>query len=107
MWAITNDSRVWFRKGIDQNLSEGTCWVKLNTFMYSVSVTPNDQVNSTKLYSTFFNTYFFYYQVFSVGLDRHLYFRSDISKNYPTGKKWIHIQASIETVQPKKQEVLF
>jgi len=42
-----------------------------------------------------------------VGLDRHLYFRSDISKNYPTGKKWIHIQASIEIEQPKEQEVLF
>ncbi|KAL4141811.1 hypothetical protein QTP88_004372 [Uroleucon formosanum] len=85
VWAITNDSRVWYRKGIDQNLSEGTCWVKLNTFMFSVSVTPNDQV-------------------FSVGLDRHLYFRSDISKNYPTGKKWIHIQASIEIEQPKERE---
>lgn len=45
MWAITNDSRVWYRKGIDHNLNEGTCWIKLNTFMFSVSVTPNDQVN--------------------------------------------------------------
>jgi len=42
-----------------------------------------------------------------VGLDRHLYFRSEISKNYPTGKKWIHIQASIEIEQPKEQEVSF
>lgn len=46
MWAITNDSRVWYRKGIDQNVNEGTSWIKLNTFMFSVSVTPNDQVNS-------------------------------------------------------------
>jgi len=55
VWAITNDSRVWYRKGIDQNLSEGTSWVKLNTFMFSVSVTPNDQVNFAKLYLKFFN----------------------------------------------------
>lgn len=40
-----------------------------------------------------------------MGLDRHLYFRSEISENNPTGKKWVHIQASIETEKPKKQEV--
>lgn len=45
VWAITNDSRVWYRKGINHSLNEGTCWVKLNTFMFSVSVTSNDQVN--------------------------------------------------------------
>lgn len=45
VWAITNDSRVWYRNGIDENLNEGTAWIKLNTFMFSVSVTPNDQVN--------------------------------------------------------------
>lgn len=45
VWAITNDSRVWYRKGIDHSVNEGTSWVKLNTFMFSVSVTPNDQVN--------------------------------------------------------------
>jgi hypothetical protein len=50
VWAITNDSRVWYRKGIDQNLNEGICWVKLNTFMFSVSVTPNDQVNSANYF---------------------------------------------------------
>lgn len=55
VWAITNDSRVWYRKGIDQNLSEGTCWVKLNTFMFSVSVTPNDQVNSANYIQSFLN----------------------------------------------------
>lgn len=44
MWAITNDSRVWYRKGIDQCFNEGTCWIKLNTFMFSVSVSSNDQV---------------------------------------------------------------
>lgn len=40
-----------------------------------------------------------------MGLDRHLYFRSEVSKNHPTGKKWVHIQASIEIEQPKVQEV--
>lgn len=49
VWAVTNDSRVWYRKGIDHGLSEGTSWIKLNTFMFSVSITPNDQVNSTYL----------------------------------------------------------
>ncbi|VVC27895.1 Peroxin/Ferlin domain,Beta-propeller repeat TECPR,Peroxin domain [Cinara cedri] len=85
VWAITNDSRVWYRKGIDQNHNEGTCWVKLNSFMFSVSVAPNDQV-------------------FSVGLDRHLYFRSEISEDEPTGKKWVHILASVEIEQPIEQK---
>lgn len=43
--------------------------------------------------------------MFSVGLDRHLYFRSEVSKNDPTGKKWVHIQASLEIEQVNKQEV--
>lgn len=42
-----------------------------------------------------------------MGLDRHLYLRTDISKNDPTGKKWVLIRASIEIEQPKKQEVTF
>lgn len=41
-----------------------------------------------------------------MGLDRHLYFRSEVSKTIPTGKKWIHIQASIENEHPKKHEVI-
>lgn len=40
-----------------------------------------------------------------MGLDRHLYFRSEVSVNDPTGKRWVHIQASIETELPKKEEV--
>lgn len=42
-----------------------------------------------------------------MGLDRHLYFRSEISDDEPTGKKWIHIQASVKIEQPKEQEVIF
>lgn len=34
-----------------------------------------------------------------------MYFRSDISENNPTGKKWVHVRASIKTEKPKKQEV--
>lgn len=40
-----------------------------------------------------------------MGLDRHIYFRSEVSVNNPTGKRWVHIQASIETELPKKEEV--
>lgn len=39
-----------------------------------------------------------------MGLDRHLYFRNEISQNNPTGKKWVHVQASFE-IEHKKQEV--
>lgn len=42
-----------------------------------------------------------------MGLDRHLYVRSEISKNNPTGKKWICIQASIEIKKIYKTEVIF
>lgn len=42
-----------------------------------------------------------------MGLDRHLYFRSEISKDDPTGKKWVRLQASVEIEQPKEQEVFF
>jgi len=44
-------------------------------------------------------------QVFSVGLDRHLYLRSDVSGNNPTGQKWVHIRASIEVDRPEEPEV--
>lgn len=40
-----------------------------------------------------------------MGLDRHLYFRSEVSKDNPTGKKWVHIQASFEIEKVNKQEV--
>lgn len=42
-----------------------------------------------------------------MGLDRHLYFRNEVSKDNLTGKKWINIKASIEMEGPKKKQVFF
>ncbi|XP_050436287.1 tectonin beta-propeller repeat-containing protein [Adelges cooleyi] len=86
VWAVTNDSRVWIRKDVENNI-EGTCWAKLNTSMLSVSVSPNDQV-------------------FAVGLDRHLYFRNEVTKSNLIGNKWICIKATIKpkSYQEKKSD---
>lgn len=53
VWAVTNDKKVWFRKGIRgdaSNISEdmamGSGWVEMVGNMAYVSVAPNDQVNN-------------------------------------------------------------
>lgn len=53
VWAITNDQRVWFRKGVkgstaeggtSDELARGSGWVEMVGEMSMVSVTSNDQV---------------------------------------------------------------
>lgn len=50
VWAVTNDKRVWFRKGVkgestgSTELATGTGWVEMVGTMAMVSVAPNDQV---------------------------------------------------------------
>lgn len=56
VWAITNDQRVWFRKGVKGNTCEGSSsdelargsgWVEMVGEMAMVSVAANDQVSHT------------------------------------------------------------
>lgn len=51
VWAITHDGGVWFRKGIQgeisgvcEQLATGTGWVEMLSKMALISVAPNDQV---------------------------------------------------------------
>lgn len=51
VWAITHDGGVWFRKGIQgeisgvcEQLAAGTGWVEMLSKMALISVAPNDQV---------------------------------------------------------------
>jgi len=54
VWAITHDGGVWFRKGVQgeisgvcEQLATGTGWVEMLSKMALVSVAPNDQVTIT------------------------------------------------------------
>ena len=56
VWAVTHEGSIWFRKGIKgemggmcEQLAVGTGWVEMSTKMITVSVAPNDQVNSNIL----------------------------------------------------------
>ncbi|XP_014095584.2 tectonin beta-propeller repeat-containing protein [Bactrocera oleae] len=85
VWCVTNDSHVWFRRGvkgeaagISEDAAIGSGWVELIVNISSISVAPNDQV-------------------FAVGsADRALYFRSGVSASDPTGKQWRQIQCSMQ-----------
>lgn len=51
VWAITHDGGVWFRKGIQgeisgvcEQLAIGTGWVEMLSKMALISIAPNDQV---------------------------------------------------------------
>ncbi|GBP89755.1 Tectonin beta-propeller repeat-containing protein [Eumeta japonica] len=82
VWAVSTDTRVWFRKGIDgtaagvsETAAVGNSWLEVTGNMVHVSVGPNDQV-------------------FAVGeMDKCIYWRSGVAPNDPTGKRWRLIQA--------------
>lgn len=57
VWAVTHDGGVWFRKGVQgeisgvcEQLATGTGWVEMLSKMALVSVAPNDQVIILILY---------------------------------------------------------
>lgn len=63
VWAITHDGGVWFRKGIQgeisgvcEQLATGTGWVEMLSKMALVSVAPNDQVMMSNLILNLFLT---------------------------------------------------
>ncbi|KAK6625221.1 hypothetical protein RUM43_005512 [Polyplax serrata] len=77
LWAITRDSRVWFRKGINgdnaglsESLAKGTGWIEMIGNMSDISVSSNDQV-------------------WAVGADdKILYFRTGVTQEDLMGKTW-------------------
>ncbi|TGZ54256.1 Tectonin beta-propeller repeat-containing protein [Temnothorax longispinosus] len=85
VWAITHDGGVWFRKGIQgeisgvcEQLATGTGWVEMLSKMALVSVAPNDQV-------------------WAIGYDdRCLYYRTGITRSELTGKRWKLINAPLQ-----------
>lgn len=82
VWGVTQDHRVWFRKGIrgessgtNEELAKGSGWVEMVGNMSLVSVASNDQV-------------------WGIGSeDRCLYFRTGVLPSELTGKKWRAVQA--------------
>ena len=85
LWAVTQDKRVWFRKGIkgegsgtNEGMAVGCGWVEMVGRMSVVSVTTNDQV-------------------FAIGTDdRSVYFRTDVTNGDLTGKKWKRLHAPLQ-----------
>lgn len=85
VWCVTNDHRVWFRRGIKGEISGisedaavGNNWIEMFGNITQVSVAANDQV-------------------FAIGSeDRYLYFRSGVSTYDLTGKKWRQIQCPMQ-----------
>ncbi|CAH2237437.1 jg5570 [Pararge aegeria aegeria] len=85
VWAVSSDSRVWFRKGIEGNAvghSEtaaiGNGWLEINGNMIHISVGINDQV-------------------FAIGeSNKGVYWRSGITPAELTGKRWRMVQANMQ-----------
>lgn len=85
LWAVTQDKRVWFRKGIradgaeiSEEMAVGCRWVEMAGNMSSISVTASDQV-------------------FAVGADdRAIYFRTGVNSGDLTGKKWRCLHAPLQ-----------
>ncbi|KPJ16624.1 Tectonin beta-propeller repeat-containing protein [Papilio machaon] len=85
VWAVSTDTRVWFRKGIDGNsagnseiAAMGTGWLEINGNMVHVSVGINDQV-------------------FAIGeSNKNVYWRSGITPAELTGKRWRMVQANMQ-----------
>lgn len=85
VWCVTNDHRVWFRRGIkgeiagiSEEAAVGNSWIEMFGNISQVSVASNDQV-------------------FAIGSeDRYLYFRSGVSASDLTGKKWRQIQCPMQ-----------
>ncbi|XP_072943456.1 tectonin beta-propeller repeat-containing protein [Epargyreus clarus] len=85
VWAVSTDTRVWFRKGIDGNTagtseasSMGSGWLEINGNMVHISVGINDQV-------------------FAIGeSNKNIYWRSGITPAELTGKRWRMVQANMQ-----------
>lgn len=85
VWCVTNDHRVWFRRGIKGEISgfsadaaTGNTWIEMVGNISHVSVAANDQV-------------------FAVGSeDRNIFFRSGVSPSDLTGKKWRQVQCPMQ-----------
>ncbi|VVC87415.1 unnamed protein product [Leptidea sinapis] len=85
VWAVSSDTRVWFRKGIDGNAAGssesaamGSGWMEINGNMTHISVGINDQV-------------------FAIGdSNKSIYWRSGITAAELSGKRWRQIQANMQ-----------
>ncbi|XP_047527964.1 tectonin beta-propeller repeat-containing protein [Vanessa atalanta] len=85
VWAVSSDTRVWFRKGIEGTLvgnsetaAMGTGWLEINGNMIHISVGINDQV-------------------FAIGeSNKSIYWRYGITPSELTGKRWRTIQANMQ-----------
>ncbi|XP_045491456.1 tectonin beta-propeller repeat-containing protein [Colias croceus] len=85
VWAVSSDTRVWFRKGIDGNAAGtsesaamGSGWLEVNGNMVHISVGINDQV-------------------FAIGgSNKSIYWRSGITPAELTGKRWRMVQANMQ-----------
>ncbi|XP_041977667.1 tectonin beta-propeller repeat-containing protein [Aricia agestis] len=85
VWAVSSDTKVWFRKGIDGNMAGnteaaamGSGWLEINGNMTHISVGINDQV-------------------FAIGdSSKSIYWRSGITASELTGKRWRIIQANMQ-----------
>lgn len=96
VWAVSNDKRVWFRKGIrgdaaqiSDDMAMGSGWVEMVGNMAMVSVAPNDQV-------------------WAVGSDdRCIYFRMGVTSSELTGKKWRMVQAAMQLSRASSSASLY
>lgn len=85
VWAISSDTRVWFRKGIDGNsagtsesAAMGNGWLEITGNMVHITIGLNDQV-------------------FAIGeTDKSIYWRSGITAAELTGKRWRMVQANMQ-----------
>ncbi|XP_049867318.1 tectonin beta-propeller repeat-containing protein isoform X2 [Pectinophora gossypiella] len=85
VWAVSSDTRVWFRKGVDGNTAGssesaamGSGWLEITGNMVHISVGINDQV-------------------FAIGdSDKCIYWRSGITPSEQTGKRWRRVQANMQ-----------
>jgi len=122
VWAITHDGGVWFRKGIQgeisgvcEQLATGTGWVEMLSKMALISVAPNDQVTMFNQFATYVvkkienyisnciftfianSLYFSIMKVWAIGYDdRCLYYRTGITRSELTGKRWKLINAPLQ-----------
>lgn len=85
VWALSTDTRVWFRKGIDgdaagvsESAALGNGWLEVNGNMAHLSVALNDQV-------------------FAIGeADKCIYWRSGVTSTELTGKRWRLVQGNMQ-----------
>ncbi|CAK1552037.1 unnamed protein product [Leptosia nina] len=85
VWAVSSDTRVWFRKGVDGNAcgsselaAMGSGWLNINGNMMHISVGINDQV-------------------FAIGgSNKSIYWRNGITPKELSGKRWRMVQANMQ-----------